>query len=137
MSAHLPVREIANGGALPTGQREGILLMLRAYFDDSGTHSDSDITVMGGLIGTVDQWEKFEHDWSPKLAEPLPGKPPLKMFHLSHCNAGRGEFSNYGNAEQDAVTHDFRKIIIDAKRTSTASAVDRKAWDELVVGQVR
>ena len=27
---------------------EGLLLILRAYFDDSGTHSGSDVAVMGG-----------------------------------------------------------------------------------------
>jgi hypothetical protein len=107
---------------------------LRAYFDDSGTHTDSEVTVMGGLIGTVGQWARFEHDWAAKLRRPLEGKPRLKMFRLSSCNARSGEFRSYTNAEQDAVIHDFRQIIIDAQLTSIAMAVDKRAWDELIVG---
>jgi hypothetical protein len=103
-------------------------MMLRAYFDDSGTHSSSGV-VMGGLIGTVEQWDRFERAWAAKLADPLPGcgKPPLKTFHLSAC-AGRwprSGFEDYTDAEQDAVIHDFRQIILDCMLTSTASAIDR------------
>ena len=113
--------------------------MLRAYFDDSGTHNDSDVAVVGGLVGSVEQWAKFEHCWAARLADPLPGynKPPLKMFHLSHCNAKEGEFVGYTDGECDAVTHDFRQIIIDAKLISTSSAIDKKAWDELIIGENR
>jgi hypothetical protein len=90
-------------------------MMLRAYFDDAGTHQNSNVVVIGGLIGTEAQWERFERAWAAKLADPLPdaGKPPLRMFHLSGC-AGRwpgSEFADYSDAEQDAVSHDFRQII--------------------------
>jgi len=132
------IRELVDAGLLPTRHREGFLLLIRAYFDDSGTHTDSLVTVMGGLLGTVDQWEEFERDWARKLDAPLPGKPALqKGFHLSHCNAKSGEFSGYSDAEQDAVIHDFREIILNAKLTSMASCVDRRAWNELVVGGYR
>jgi hypothetical protein len=114
-----------------------MFVILRAYFDDSGTHADSDVVVMGGLIGTAGQWEDFERQWTQKLKCPLSNKPPLKRFHLSACNARKGEFASYSYAEQDAVIRDFREIIINAKLTSTASAIDRKAWDELVVGRYR
>jgi len=142
MGAHLSIRELAGVG-LPIGQRDGIFAMLRAYFDDSGTHSDSEVVVVGGLIGTVEQWNEFERQWIALLENPLPGtssrpdKPPLKMFHLAACNANEGEFADYNEAEQNAVTYAFRKVLIDTKLTSTASAIDRKAWDELVIGPYR
>jgi hypothetical protein len=112
-------------------------MMLRAYFDDSGTHASSDVAVMGGLIGTVAQWERFEIEWAAKLKNPQPGKPPLKMFHLSACNARDGEFESYNRAEQDLLIRELRQIIIDARLTSVAMAVDKKAWDELIVGPLR
>ena len=59
VNARLSMRDLV-GVALPTGHRDGIFVMLRAYFDDSGTHGGSPVTGMGGLIGTVAQWEKFE-----------------------------------------------------------------------------
>jgi hypothetical protein len=136
------VREIASM-VLPTAAVEGVLMRLRVrgYFDDSGTHANSDVVVIGGLFGTVEQWERFERAWAARLADPLPGygKSPLKMFHLSAC-AGRwpgSGFEDYTDAEQDAVISDFRQIIIDSRLTSTSSAIDRRAWDELVVGPYR
>jgi hypothetical protein len=141
MSAHLPIRELVRGGCLPTGQREGLLVILRAYFDDAGTHASSDVTVMGGLIGTVEQWTRFETSWAERLADPLPGygKSPLRMFHLNHCvrHWPKSEFERYSDTESAALRHDFRQIIIDAKLTGVAAAVDKKAWDQLVVGRVR
>ena len=111
--------------------------MLKAYFDDSGTHAESKITVVGGLVGTEAQWMQFRQQWAEKLEHPLPGKPRLKMFHLSACKAGAGEFACYSLAERDAITHDFRQIIIASNLIGTASGVDRRAWDELVVGPLR
>jgi hypothetical protein len=113
------------------------MITLKAYFDDSGTHAKSEVVVIGGLIGTMAQWEQYEMQWAEKLAHPLPGKPRLRKFHLRACNAHDGEFEDYTSAEQDAVIHDFRQIIIEARLTSLAMAVDKQAWDELIVGSVR
>ena len=116
--------------------REGTTLMLQAYFDDSGTHANSRVVVVAGLIGSMAQWEAFDALWRAKLAEPLPGKPPLSKFHLSACNSGQGEFADYRLGERDLVTRAFREIVIEAGLISTASAIERHAWNELVPASV-
>lgn len=136
MSRHYSIKELA-GVALPTGHREGIFVMLKAYFDDSGTHGGSPITGMGGLIGTVAQWERFETAWAAQLAYPVPDRPRLKAFHLSHCAAKDGEFRDYKQVECDFLTAEFRRIIAASGLISTASVIDRKSWDELIVGPIR
>lgn len=123
--------------ALPTGHRDGIFVMLKAYFDDSGTHGGSPVTGMGGLIGTVDQWTRFEDAWGAKLAAPLPDRPRLKAFHLSKCTAKDGEFQTYKQVECDFLTAEFRRIIAGSGLISTASVIDRAAWDDLIVGPLR
>jgi hypothetical protein len=113
--------------------------MLKAYFDDAGTHGGSPVSVIGGLIGTVDQWSKLEKAWGEQLANPLPevGKPRLSMFHMAACEAADGEFAQYKPVERQLAAQHFRRIIADADLASYASAVEVKAWDDLVVGQVR
>lgn len=140
MSDYLPIRELARF-ALPYGVREGLFLMMKITFsggfDDAGSHADSRVVVIGGLVGNIAQWEQLETAWSSKLANPLPGKPRLGRFHLADCNVSQGEFREYRPTERDAVTHDFRKLIIDAGLIGIAAAIDRKAWAELVVGDHR
>ncbi|MGO9234219.1 MAG: hypothetical protein ACLP4V_09130 [Methylocella sp.] len=59
------------------------------------------------------QWGVFGSTWTALMHNPLPGKPPLKQFHLSPCRAAQGEFRNYSLVERDHITKLFRKIILD------------------------
>lgn len=110
--------------------------MLGAFFDDSGTHSDSTVVAFGGLLGTDEQWDAFAPAWTKLLNEPLPGKPKLSQFHLSPCRARKGEFRDYSRTESDFLTAEFRRIILDTGLVTVAAAVNRVAWNELVVGEI-
>jgi len=109
---------------------ERAIAVFGAFFDDSGTHAGSPVVAMGGLLGTAEQWDVFATAWSERLASPLPGKTPLKQFHLSPCRAGDGEFRDYNQAERDHLTYLFRRIILDIDFVTVAAAADKMAWDE-------
>lgn len=47
----------------------GVIAMLGAYFDASGTDDKSLCLVMGGFVAPVDRWVAFEHDWAVLLKE--------------------------------------------------------------------
>jgi hypothetical protein len=53
------------------------------------------------------------------------------------CMQRDREFSNYSEAERDAVIHDFRQIILNANLIGNVTAVDRAAWDSIIVGPLR
>jgi hypothetical protein len=113
-----------------------MILVLAAFFDDSGIHKSSPVVVMGGLLGTEEQWNEFAAAWSKLLYRPLPGKPSLINFHLSHCRAPEGEFREYSLSERDRVTYLFRKVILDTGLVTVATAINKTAWDELIVGDL-
>jgi len=37
----------------------------------------------------------------------VPGKPPLRQFHLAPCRNGVGEFAGYSQAERDHAEYRF------------------------------
>jgi hypothetical protein len=113
-----------------------MIVVLAAYFDDSGTHLSSPVVVVGGLLGTEEQWVVFKSEWAKLLARPLDGKPRLNQFHLSRCQARREEFRDYTPTERDHVIHLFNKVILDVGLVTIAAAVNKIAWDQLVVGNV-
>jgi hypothetical protein len=45
---------------LPLSSVDGMVATLTAYSDDSGTHGDSEVVVMGGLIGSEKHRLPFE-----------------------------------------------------------------------------
>jgi hypothetical protein len=110
--------------------------MLGAFFDDSGTHADSSVVALGGLLGTEQQWDAFAQKWSVLLNRPLEGKERLPDFHLTHCRQRFGAFETWSLAERDRITYLFREVIFSVGLVTIAAAVNKIAWDALVVGVV-
>lgn len=129
---NIPLLEFAKL-VLPFRKAEGLLLMLQVYLDDSGTHDNAPVLVVGGLIGTPSCWDQLEKKWTARLTEPLPGKPPIKAFHLSHLVGHFGEFKDYKPAEVDRLRYIFREIILESNLFQIATVISRPDWDELVV----
>ncbi len=110
--------------------------MLHCYFDDSGTHGDAPVAVWGGIAGATGYFIKLDHAWRKLLAEPLPGKPPIKAFSLADCFWSVGEFQDYKPAERDAVRFLFRQAIIDSGMKPFCYGIDVKAWQSLAIGKI-
>jgi hypothetical protein len=111
--------------------------MVFAYFDDSGTHSQSDIVLMAGVFGYTNQWEYFSELWAQKLADPSPGKPPLTRFHMAECQASDGEFSGWKRHETDFLVHELGSIILKAGIYGFGGAIARRHYKELITGDLR
>ena len=53
--------------------------MLFAYLDESGLNPTAKSTVVGGLIGHVNDWVRFEGEWRSGLPKEIP------VFHTREC----------------------------------------------------
>ena len=122
------MREWRNALA-PTGA--GVLIMLHAYIDDSGTHDDAAVVSIGGFMAPFEEWTAFEFDWCAIL-----DREPVAAFHMAHCEAGQEAFA-WEWPRRAALIHDLRHVIIRYRLLGTAFSISRKDWDELVVGRDR
>jgi hypothetical protein len=74
-----------------------------AYFDDSGTHKQSEIAVCAGYIASVEQWRHFERNW--KEAD---NGEHFMPFHTADCRAGRKQFTGWDEQRKERV---IRRLI--------------------------
>jgi hypothetical protein len=117
--------------------------MLRAFFDDSGTHEGgrwgpSKVVAVAGIFGTEAELRGLEGPWRDHLARPLWGtKPPLSRFHMTECQASDGEFTGWSRTETDYFCHQLGTAIIESGVAAYGMACSKKDWDELITGDIR
>jgi hypothetical protein len=86
--------------------------MFASYFDASGTKRDSDVLVIAGFVGEVDQWLRFESEWNDTLT--TFEVPYLHMKEFAHF---RGAFESWNGQEQKRVRFLDRLSRIAQRRT--------------------
>lgn len=67
-----------------------LFVILSAYFDESGTHGGSPITVMAGFMGNVSQWGRFEKELTR-----LKAAYGFRIFHATSLKSRKGEFAGW------------------------------------------
>jgi hypothetical protein len=111
--------------------------VLTGYFDDSGTHGNATVLLMGGLVGNESQWTAFELGWKPLLANPTGNRGPIRRFHAYELEHALGDFSGWNRADKDNAFFNFRKVIIDSGLRGYVMAVEIAPWDEHIKGPIR
>ncbi len=137
MNAHAPISDLFRV-LLPRDYPDGWLVMLTAYFDDSGTHATSNVVLVAGIFGTEWQLTSLERLWLPHLEQPLCGqKPRLRRFHAYECNNSLGEFTGWTRTETDYFCHQLQTAIIESGVSAYGIAISRQDWDEIITGGLR
>jgi uncharacterized protein DUF3800 len=112
--------------------------MISAYFDDSGTHTASDVIVVAGVLATEGRLELLERGWKRELANPIEGrKRPLKRFHMTDCFSSRGEYAGWSRTETDYHCRLLRELMIGNDISAYGVACSRKDYDEFIRGDLR
>ena len=66
--------------------------------DDSGTHEESDVSVLAGFMGLQSSWADFEYDW-----EVMPAVHEIPYYRSSPCAQGTGPFSKLTLSERQLL----------------------------------
>src|ERR1700722_12564024 len=64
--------------------------MYTAYYDDSGSPTDTLAVVVAGFVAEDAQWTGFERNWNDTLEQ-----FGISLFHMKEFAHSRGEFSKW------------------------------------------
>lgn len=105
-----------------------------AYFDDSGTHLQSDVAVAACLISDVRRWELFETEWKSILSE----AGILECgFHMADFVARKPPFDAWEESKRDDVIKELVAAIGSRALDGMVTAVIKSDYDRLVTGKLR
>lgn len=99
-----------------------------AFFDESGTHDDSELITVGGLLSTYDAWTRWEIEWNRILKS-----RGIKVFHFSEFMARKGEFKNdWTNEQRNEFMERLCATVSDNIIIGLASSVFRSDYEREV-----
>jgi len=101
-----------------------------ACIDESGTHDDSPISLMGGYLGNESQWQAFDLAWKSLLAsEGITGCHAEQLMHSSK------EFQGWSQRRRISFLAKAQKAISEALEFGFTAIIRRNDYKELYKGE--
>jgi hypothetical protein len=104
-----------------------LMTIFSVYFDDSGTHPESDIAVAACLVGTCDQWERNEQEW--RDAERIFS---FEKFGLSDVLGGKDVYRNWPEHKRHELIRRMLGLTKLRARHGAVFAVIKRDYDEVM-----
>ena len=105
-----------------TGRERGGIVMLAAYFDESGTHGNSELITVAGILGDTVDWQDMSIHWKKRL-----GKVPY--FHATECAVQDGPCYGMDKDETNALSADLSSILAKQDVIGVGFSVYRDDWE--------
>jgi len=93
MSASDGFAELAAALCIP---ENGIVVTVFAYFDESGTDGQHDITIISGFAARLSDWLAFNGRWRAQLDD-----DNIKTFHYVECRGGNRQYRGWDRPASD------------------------------------
>ena len=107
------------------------MLVLDGYFDESGTHDESETIAVAGFLAHADQWLWFEGKWREALK-----KYGLEFFHMVDF-AHRAPGYDWPEDVRQERLGNLISIINKSRPSSFGVAFPKKLFDSVFTGRVR
>jgi Protein of unknown function (DUF3800) len=105
--------------------------MFEAYFDDSGTDSNSPLAIAACYVSSKRGWDAFVEEWNLARYE-----EDFDVFHMADFAAprelGKKPFCDWGSDKKKRVYNRLAKIINENKRIGCGIAIPKDVFDRLV-----
>jgi hypothetical protein len=111
-----------------------LMAMVTVYFDDSGTHQQSDIAVASCFISDVRRWKQFDTEWQTVLQEEGIAD---SGFHMADFVAQKPPFDGWGKTKRDRTVKGLVAVINKCAIIGTTTALTKSDYDRFVTGKLR
>lgn len=89
-------------------RRKCLLLAMRAFFDESGLNPTTDkVLVMGGFLGTIEEWERVSDEWDACLRRP----PQIEYFKNDESKILDHQFGRFNRASAESKRQELAEIV--------------------------
>ena len=106
--------------------------MFSVYFDDSGTHEESDIAIAACYVGTLDRWARLTEDWEE--ARRVEG---FQTFGMADILGGNREFRGWKKVKRIRLINRLVTNIRCRASISISISVPKIAYDRAIQGKIR
>lgn len=104
-----------------------IVNLFTAYFDESGTHTESEFVVVAGFISNEPGWDAFSVDWQVVLEACR-----LEYFHMSEFEHHLGPYGSWGDEEGMERLNRFLDIIHKHTFQSVGCVIPKESFDSIL-----
>lgn len=105
------------------------MFVFTGYLDESGTHTESPLTVMGGVLGRAEQWERFEKEFSRLQAD-----YGFRVWHTKNFKQKAGDFKGWTDEKCHDLYWALQKAAGDDLTEAVAVTLDNTSYDASNLG---
>lgn len=123
--------DLASG--IPSAKRgEHIFMILQGYYDDSGSHDESPVYVVGGFLSDTNTWAAFTDEWQATLSK---GPFPIDYLHMKEANRLTGQFKGCSPALRDQKVFELAELTVKYNLRRIDASILRSDFDDLLAGE--
>jgi hypothetical protein len=107
-------------------------MIVKFYIDESGTHSESPVLIMGGWVGRLGQWSDFDLRWNKLLK-----RSGLTYFHSKEMRHSKDEFKGWDGFRKFGFTQMAADVALKSLEFGFTISLNKKAYHEHYVNNHR
>jgi hypothetical protein len=112
--------------AHPRDGHPKVLVMLDAYFDESGIHAGAPVLIVAGYYAPPDAWKQFESAWKAVL-----DSEAIEEFHAKVFFGGGSPFRKWKKKRREEFLYRLLDAIVESDVHAVGAALVMTDWKRL------
>ncbi|WP_457935790.1 DUF3800 domain-containing protein [Mesorhizobium sp. 10J20-29] len=124
-SAQTIGESVRSAGDTFLAHREGIVVVIEVYLDETGTDHASQIIGVSAVWATKEDWSAWTIDW-------IKAKAPIRIHHSVDCHGRHGEWEGWSKPDRDKYVLRILPVIRNHYIRGIVAAVDKREINRIL-----